>query len=84
MVKIPTLIPESFVSTLGDLFSGGVLDILWKLFVGFLLVVLILALSQLGILGALIGSALFGVLFQDDVRAFVVDVWRRDFWVWKV
>ena len=84
MVKIPTLIPESFVSTLGDLFSGGVFDILWKLFVGFLLVVLILALSQLGILGALIGSALFGVLFQDDVRAFVVDVWRRDFWVWKV
>lgn len=84
MVRIPTLIPESVADTLGSVLSGPVLEILWRLFVGTLFVGLIYALAAMGVFGALVAGALFSTLFSDDVRALVIDVWRRDFWVWRV
>lgn len=84
MVRIPTALPESLVKTVSAIFSGSVVDVLWKVSIGVVFVVLIYLLSQMGIFGALVASALFAALFSDDVRAAVVDLWNRDFWVLKV
>jgi len=83
MARIPTPIPESFVKSFSDLLSGTVLNVLWKVAISALFVVLIYLLAQMGIFGALVAGALFSSLFQDDVRAFVIDVWQREFWVFR-
>ncbi|NLV14361.1 hypothetical protein [Haloarcula argentinensis] len=84
MVRIPTALPESIVETVGGIFSGGFVDVLWKVTIGVLFLALIYLLSLMGIFGALIASALFSTLFSDDVRAAVIDIWNRDFWTAKV
>ena len=80
MVRIPTALPESLVNTASAIFSGGVVDILWKVSIGLLFIVLIYLLAQMGVFGALVASALFSTLFSDDVRAAVIDIWHRDFY----
>jgi len=84
MVRIPTALPESIVETVGSIFSGSVVDVLWKLTIGVLFLILIYLLAQMGIFGAFVASALFTTLFNDDVRAAVIDIWNRDFWTANV
>lgn len=84
MVRIPTAFPESIVETVGGIFSGSAVDVLWKVTIGVLFLALIYFLSLMGIFGALIASALFSTLFSDDVRAAVIDIWNRDFWTANV
>lgn len=83
MVKIPTPVPESVVNSVRGVFSGGIINILWKLFVVVLLVVAAYLLALLGFFGAAIAGMLLASLISDDVRAFVSDLWNRNFWVWR-
>jgi hypothetical protein len=85
MARIPTPIPESVVKDTKRFFSGGWGDTLWKAFVvvvGGLLLAFILALNPGFFVAALVGMVL-SVVFSDNIRAFVSDVWTRNFWVWR-
>ncbi|MUV87022.1 hypothetical protein GJ631_10695 [Natronomonas sp. CBA1123] len=85
MARIPTPIPESVVKDTKRFFAGGWGDILWKAFVvvvGGLLLAFILALNPGFFVAALVGMVL-SVVFSDNIRAFVSDVWNRNFWVWR-
>jgi ABC-type nitrate/sulfonate/bicarbonate transport system permease component len=85
MARVPTPIPESVVEDTKRFFSGGVADVLWKVFVvavGTVLLGLILALNPGFFVAALVGMVL-SVVFSDNIRAFVSDVWNRNFWVWR-
>lgn len=86
MARIPTPVPESVVKDIKRFFSGPAGDVLWKLFVvaagGFLLF-FILAMNPGFFVAALVGMIL-SVVFSDNIRAFVSDVWHRDFWIWRV
>lgn len=77
MATLP--IPKSLKKSVKMLFSGSAFDVAWKIGVGLLFVLLIYALTQMGIFGALIASVIFASLWSDNVRQFVVDVWTRNF-----
>lgn len=84
MVKIPTLIPESLVESLGNIWSGSFGDTLWKATIAIVLASFAyLLLVTFGALGGFIGAILLSALIEDDIRAAVVDIWNRDFWVFK-
>lgn len=80
---IPTPVPESIIGNLRQFFSGGVIDVLWKLLVAVFLAVLAYTLLSMGLIGGVIGGILIGALLTDDVRAFAIDLWDRNFWVWR-
>jgi hypothetical protein len=85
MARIPTPIPESVVKDTKRFFSGTVVDVLWKLSVvvfGSLLLGGILALNPGFFVAALVGMIL-SVVFSDNIRAVVRDIWHRNFWVWR-
>ena len=84
MVRIPTLIPESFITSLRSVFSGGVIDILWKVSIAVLITAFAyILLAAFGVIGGFFGAILLSALIEDDIRAAVVDVWNRDFWVFR-
>jgi hypothetical protein len=85
MARIPTPIPESVVGDVKRFFSGTVVDVLWKTFVvvvGTVVLGGILALNPGFFVAALVGMIL-SVVFSDNIRAAVSDIWHRDFWVFK-
>lgn len=72
-------IPSSLVNTARGIFSGGVVDILWKTFVLTLFaVVIVVLIVGGGAVGAALGGILLGTLLSDDVRAVVANVWNRN------
>lgn len=85
MVRVPTPIPESVVGDLKGFFSGAVIDVLWKasvVIVGGFLLFVILALNPGFFVASLVGMIL-SVVFSDNIRAAVSDIWHRNFWVWR-
>lgn len=77
MVRVPGL-PRSTYRALRGLFSGSVLDVLWKvsISIGFLAVIYVLIVGA-NVYGALLAGAIFSSLLSDDVRKLVSDVWHR-------
>lgn len=87
MARIPTLIPESVITSLRRLFAGSFGDVLWKLGVSLALVLVgyvFLSAGIWGVFGAFVGGVLISALLEDDIRDIVSDVWNRNFWVWRV
>lgn len=84
MVRIPTPIPRSAAASVKRILMGPVLEVAWRLLVIVLFVALIVALVSIGgFLGPFLAAAILAAFISDDVRAFVRDVWRRDFWVFR-
>lgn len=84
MVSIPTLIPSSAVRWVKSLFSGHLLDVIWKLFVLVFVAVLVLYMGALGgPLYVVLAGTIISVLASDRVRQLFVDVWNRNFWVFE-
>jgi len=85
MARIPTLIPSSVVESVGNILSGSVADTIWKIGIATMLAVFAYVLiASLGALGGFIGAILLSALIEDDIRDIVVDIWNRDFWIWRV
>lgn len=71
-------IPKSAVQRLRRLFAGSLGDILWKIVISVVLVGIgYLLLAGGGIWGAIVGGAIITTLIDDDIRAFVSDLWNR-------
>lgn len=86
MARIPTPIPESFAQNVKTFFSGTIADVLWKslvIVVGGTALLLLMAASP-GFFIAFIVGAILSAVLSDDIRAFVSDVWHRNFWIWRV
>lgn len=81
MVRTP--IPESVVTWIRGVTSGGLLDVLWWLLVTSAIVLIAIILAQMGVIGGVIAGTLLATLISDDVRAFIRDLYRRDFWRWS-
>lgn len=81
---IPTPLPKSAVESISRAVRDEtVVDLVWRAFVVVLFILLIWAIASANVLGFLIGGILLGALLREDVRAFVADVWNRNFWVWR-
>lgn len=85
MARVPTPVPKSIARSAKRLFSGTVLDVLWKLFViaALLTAVALMAYSG-GFFLAFLAGAILSALVTDDITQFVRDVWHRNFWIWRV
>lgn len=77
---VPTPIPESVAEWVADILSGGVLDIIWYLLVSAVILFVLYLLMQMGPFGMAVAGILLGTLISDEVRAFLRDIYRRDFW----
>ena len=75
-----TPFPASVVASVKSFFSGSVLDVAWKAIVLAFVAVIVYALAMAGFIGAIIASIFVGSLLSDDVRAFINDLWHRDFY----
>jgi|APHM01.1.fsa_nt_gi hypothetical protein len=84
MARIPTPVPQSLVDWLGRVLSGSLADLLWKGLVAIVLILAVYALANLGVFGAIVGSIIAFSLVEPRVRSILVDLWTRNFWVWRV
>jgi hypothetical protein len=85
MVRIPTPIPESIVDTTKRVLSGPLLEVLWRVLVitvG-LTVLYVLAVASSGFLIGFIAVTAISIVFSDDIRQALIDVYRRNFWIWR-
>lgn len=84
MVSVPTPAPESTVDRLKRTLGGRPADIVWAIFVTGLLVGLgVLLVAVGGVAGAAVGAIALASIFSEAVREAIVDVYARDFWVWR-
>lgn len=83
MVSIPTPIPKTLVRVTKRAFRGAAFDIIWKLFVATILILAAYSLAMLGVVGAAISGVILASLFTEPVRRSIVDVWNRNFWVFR-
>jgi Flp pilus assembly protein TadB len=85
MARIPTLVPRSLVRWLKSLFSGRLVDIVWKLLVLTTVAVAVVYMAALGgPLYVVLAGTIISVLLSDRVRRLFLDVWERDFWIWRL
>lgn len=82
MVKIPTPLPKTTVTSIKHFMTGPALDITWRigLLVVFLLVLYALASTGGGVIIAFLVFTLGGIVLRDEVSAAVSDIYNRDFW----
>lgn len=85
MARIPTLIPQHLRDWVGGLFSGPVLDVLWRLFLIALGAVVIYAMvASPYFLATFVAGIILTTFLADDIQQAALDVWNRNFWVWRV
>jgi hypothetical protein len=84
-MRIPTPIPEHWVSEFSRLWRGTLVDTVWKIFVVGALVGLVYFAIQLGVSGlaAIFLFLLVSALIVDDIRETLADVWNRRFWSYE-
>lgn len=78
MVGVP--IPESAADFYRAVRRGPIFDTVWKL--GVISVALLGAIALVaafGAIGAAIGAVILAALLEENIRAFVIDIWNRDF-----
>ncbi|WP_162562674.1 hypothetical protein [Salinigranum rubrum] len=75
-----TPIPRSAVRWVRNLVSGGLLDVLWWSLITLVIVIIAYVLAQMGVIGGVIAGSLLATLISDNVRAYVRDVYSRNFW----
>jgi len=73
-------IPKTIVDAVRRETTGSWLDTLWKAGILLLLLVLVVTLTQLGIVGGVIAFIIISSLVSDGVRSVVEDLWHRRFW----
>lgn len=85
MARVPTPIPETVVRGVRRFFTGPVVEVLWRGLVlsAFVTILYVLLLMDPGILLSFVITAVLGVVFSGYLRGIAIDVWRRDFWVFK-
>lgn len=85
MVRIPTGIPQYWHDVVARYWQQSWTDRLWQAFlviVGGALVVA--ALSSGIVFVATVAGIVVSYVLADDVRQTVRDIWRRNFWVWRI
>lgn len=84
MARIPTPIPDTAVTAVRGLFSGPVIDVLWKIGVSVVFVVFIVLLASIGgFFGPFLAATILAALLVDEIQGVVSDVWHRNFWIWR-
>lgn len=84
MARIPTPAPESTVERLKQTLGGRPADIVWAIFVTLVLTGIGVGLVLAGgALGAAVGAVAIATIYNDAIREAVIDVYARDFWVWR-
>jgi hypothetical protein len=83
-MDIPTLIPESIVRWMRAVASGPLFDTLWKMLILAAAVLVILYMFAVGgpIVGGIAGILLF-VIASDRIRQLFIDIYERNFWMWR-
>lgn len=84
-MKFTLPIPKSTVKSIGRIFSGPLLEIAWRLLVitTGLTLLYALAVSSSGFFVVFLVGTTLSIVFSDDIRQFILDVYRRNFWVWR-
>jgi len=83
VVSIPTPLPRTIVRLVKRGLRGSLGDTVWKLFVIMLLLAAGYVLASLGVLGAAISGVILATLLTKPVRKTVLDIWNRNFWVFR-
>jgi hypothetical protein len=82
MVRIPTPVPAYVRDWVGGFLSNSLPIILYRttlLVVGSLL--LYAALASPYVLAGLVASTIFGIVYANDIRATISDIWNLNYWV---
>lgn len=81
MVSIPTPIPEYIAERVDRFFSASLGLILYRLALTAIgLAVIVIALTSFGAFVGILISIVLSVLYSDDIRQTVMDIWNLDFW----
>lgn len=84
MVDIPTPVPEYAVDWLKSFLAGPVLLTLYRFVLLMVGLVLLYAASQsAGAFTAIIVGIVASVVFADDIRQLIADLWNMNFWVFE-
>lgn len=86
MVSIPTPVPRSVVAWVRTLFSASATMVLWRLLLMAAFALLLLALTALGpgFFVATVVGLVISVVWSDNIRALVLDLWHMRFYSVKV
>ena len=82
-MDIRTFIPETIPKVFEALLPGSWLDTAWKLLVIVDTVIVGLLLVASGPFGAAIGGILIATIFSERIRQIYVDIYNREFWIWR-
>lgn len=86
MVRIPTPLPRSLVKWGRALLSGALVVVLWRLalIAAFLFILALATAAGPSFFVATLLGLVISVLWSDNIRALVLDLWNLDFYSIKI